>query len=72
MHRYGQPPDPRPENGFRAVAYDRRGHGRSDDPGAGYEFDALADDLAALLDGLDLTRVTLSGIPWAAVSSRVT
>jgi pimeloyl-ACP methyl ester carboxylesterase len=49
------------ENGFRAVAYDRRGHGRSDDPDAGYEFDTLADDLATLLDGLDLTDVTLVG-----------
>ncbi len=48
-------------HGFRAIAYDRRGHGRSDDPGAGYEFDTLADDLAALLDGLDLTEVTLAG-----------
>jgi pimeloyl-ACP methyl ester carboxylesterase len=49
------------EGGFRAVAYDRRGHGRSDDPGKGYEFDTLADDLAALLDGLDLTGITLVG-----------
>jgi non-heme chloroperoxidase len=49
------------ENGFRAVAYDRRGHGRSDDRCAGYEFDTLADDLAALLDELDLTDVTLVG-----------
>lgn len=49
------------EKGFRAVAPDRRGHGRSDDPGAGYEFDTLADDLAALIDGLDLTGVTLVG-----------
>jgi non-heme chloroperoxidase len=48
-------------HGFRAIAYDRRGHGRSDDPGAGYDFDTLADDLAALLDGLDLTEVTLAG-----------
>ena len=47
------------ENGFRAVAYDRRGHGRSDDPGTGYDFDTLADDLAALLYRLDLTSVTL-------------
>jgi non-heme chloroperoxidase len=47
------------ENGFRVVAYDRRGHGRSDDPGTGYEFDTLADDLAGLLDRLDLTGVTL-------------
>jgi non-heme chloroperoxidase len=49
------------ENGYRAVAYDRRGHGRSDDPGAGYDFDTLAGDLAALLDRLDLTDVTLVG-----------
>jgi hypothetical protein len=37
------------ENEFRAIAYDRRGHGRSDDPGRGYDFDTLADDLAVLL-----------------------
>jgi non-heme chloroperoxidase len=49
------------EHGYRAVAYDRRGHGRSDDPGAGYEFDTLADDLAAVLDTLDLTDITLVG-----------
>jgi non-heme chloroperoxidase len=48
-------------NGFRAVAYDRRGHGRSDDPGTGYDFDTLAGDLAALLGRLDLTDVTLVG-----------
>jgi non-heme chloroperoxidase len=49
------------ENGYRAVAYDRRGHGRSDDPGTGYEFDTLADDLAAVLDTLDLADATLVG-----------
>jgi non-heme chloroperoxidase len=49
------------DHGFRAVAYDRRGHGQSDDPGAGYEFDTLADDLAELLTRLDLTEVTLVG-----------
>ncbi|TQF03081.1 alpha/beta hydrolase [Kitasatospora acidiphila] len=49
------------EHGHRAIAYDRRGHGRSDDPGTGYEFDTLADDLAALLAELDLTDVTLVG-----------
>jgi non-heme chloroperoxidase len=49
------------DNGFRAVAYDRRGHGRSDDPGSGYEFDTLADDLAALLERLDLTDAMLVG-----------
>ncbi|WP_225730782.1 MULTISPECIES: alpha/beta fold hydrolase [unclassified Nocardia] len=49
------------EHGHRAVAYDRRGHGRSDDPGTGYDFDTLADDLAALLDRLDLTDAVLVG-----------
>lgn len=48
-------------HGYRTVAYDRRGHGRYDDPGTGYDFDTLADDLAALLDRLDLTDVTLVG-----------
>ncbi|MGW4771621.1 alpha/beta fold hydrolase [Nocardia sp. NPDC004278] len=48
-------------HGYRTVAYDRRGHGRSDDPGMGYDFDTLADDLATLLNRLDLTDVTLVG-----------
>jgi pimeloyl-ACP methyl ester carboxylesterase len=43
------------------VAYDRRGHGRSSDPGRGYDFDTLADDLATLLEQLDLHDVTLVG-----------
>lgn len=47
------------DQGFRCVAYDRRGSGRSDQPGEGYDFDTLADDLAALLDHLDLHDVTL-------------
>lgn len=47
--------------GLRCVAYDRRGHGRSDEPGRGYDFDTLADDLATILERLDLTRVTLVG-----------
>jgi non-heme chloroperoxidase len=45
--------------GLRCLAYDRRGHGRSDDPGTGYDFDTLADDLAALLSRLDLEDVCL-------------
>jgi non-heme chloroperoxidase len=49
------------ERGLRCVAYDRRGHGRSSDPGRGYDFDTLADDLAAVLDRLDLRGVTLVG-----------
>ncbi len=45
--------------GLRAVAYDRRGHGQSSRPLAGYDFDRLAADLAILLDRLDLKNVTL-------------
>ncbi|WP_295695940.1 alpha/beta hydrolase, partial [Lapillicoccus sp.] len=47
--------------GFRTVAYDRRGFGRSDKPRRGYDYDTLADDLAAVLDELDLRDVTLVG-----------
>jgi non-heme chloroperoxidase len=49
------------QDGFRCIAYDRRGHGRSDDSGRGYDFDTLADDLSALLEYLDLEDVTLVG-----------
>jgi non-heme chloroperoxidase len=52
---------PLSDQGLRCIAYDRRGHGRSDDPGSGYEFDTLADDLAALIARLDLKGVTLVG-----------
>lgn len=52
---------PLAQAGLRCISYDRRGHGRSDDPGRGYEFDTLADDLAALLDARDLRAVTLVG-----------
>jgi pimeloyl-ACP methyl ester carboxylesterase len=47
--------------GFRCIAYDRRGHGRSGDPGRGYDYDTLADDLAAVIDALDLADITLVG-----------
>lgn len=50
---------PLSERGLRCVALDRRGHGRSDWVGHGYDYDTLADDLAALLDRLDLREVTL-------------
>ncbi|MFC5451097.1 alpha/beta fold hydrolase [Paenibacillus aestuarii] len=45
--------------GLRCIAYDRRGHGRSDDPGRGYHYDTLADDLASLIDHLNLQDVML-------------
>jgi pimeloyl-ACP methyl ester carboxylesterase len=48
-------------HGLRCVAFDRRGHGRSSDPGRGYTCDRLADDLAAVIEQLDLRDVTLVG-----------
>jgi non-heme chloroperoxidase len=50
---------PLSESGLRCIAYDRRGHGGSTDPGAGYDYDTLADDLAEVLTSLDLHDVTL-------------
>jgi pimeloyl-ACP methyl ester carboxylesterase len=49
------------ERGFRCVAYDRRGHGRSEDPGHGYDYDTLAADLGAVIEQLDLRNITLVG-----------
>jgi pimeloyl-ACP methyl ester carboxylesterase len=49
------------ERGFRCIAFDRRGHGRSDVPGRGYDMDTLADDLAAVIDTLGLRDVILVG-----------
>ncbi|NBE92849.1 alpha/beta hydrolase [Nonomuraea sp. KC401] len=47
------------DNGFRAIAHDRRGHGRSSQTWDGYDFDTFADDLNDLITALDLTGVTL-------------
>jgi len=43
-----------PQQGFRCIAYDRRGFGQSDKPWDGYDYTTLANDLKALLDELDL------------------
>ncbi|RLU05779.1 alpha/beta hydrolase [Pseudomonas prosekii] len=48
-------------NGFRCIAHDRRGHGRSSQPWDGNDMDHYADDLAQLLDHLDVNDVTLFG-----------
>ena len=48
------------EAGYRVVTYDRRGFGKSD-PGDSYDYDALTDDLANVIDDLDLSDVTLVG-----------
>src|SRR5215212_8345822 len=44
-------------NGYRAIAHDRRGHGRSTQSWVGNDMDTYADDLAALVQELDLTNV---------------
>jgi len=48
-------------NGFRCIAHDRRGHGRSSQPWDGNDMDHYADDLAQLLDHLDVKDATLFG-----------
>ncbi|WP_207102395.1 alpha/beta fold hydrolase [Paracoccus shandongensis] len=49
------------EAGFRVIAPDRRGFGRSGQPWDGYDYDTLADDLAAVIEGLGLTDAALVG-----------
>jgi len=46
---------------LRAIAYDRRGHGQSSKPASGYDYETLANDLATVLDKLDLRDVVLVG-----------
>ncbi len=47
--------------GMRAIAYDRRGFGRSDQPWTGYDYDTLTDDLAAVIEQTGATDATLLG-----------
>ncbi|MGQ7845230.1 alpha/beta fold hydrolase [Granulosicoccus sp. 3-233] len=47
--------------GYRAIAYDRRGFGQSKKPETGYGYDVLADDLAAMVDEMDLAEFSLVG-----------
>ncbi len=49
------------EHGYRCIAHDRRGHGRSSQPWHGNDMDTYADDLAKLIKALDLKGVTLVG-----------
>jgi pimeloyl-ACP methyl ester carboxylesterase len=48
-------------HGLRVIAYDRRGFGRSSQPWTGYDYDTLADDLATVLETLDVHDATLVG-----------
>jgi non-heme chloroperoxidase len=49
------------ENGYRVVAHDRRGHGRSGQASSGNDMNGYADDLAAVIEALDLRNATLIG-----------
>lgn len=49
------------DQGYRAIAHDRRGHGRSDQTWTGNDMDTYADDLAAVIESLDLYDITLVG-----------
>ncbi|MGJ7041601.1 non-heme chloroperoxidase [Shinella sp. BE166] len=49
------------QNGFRVIAHDRRGHGRSDQPWDGNTMDQYADDLAELIEKLDLKDLVMIG-----------
>jgi non-heme chloroperoxidase len=49
------------QNGFHVVAHDRRGHGRSSQASSGNDMNGYADDLAAVIEALDLKDITLVG-----------
>ena len=49
------------QHGFRAIAHDRRGHGRSSQASSGNDMNGYADDLAAVIETLDLRDATLVG-----------
>src|SRR5215468_8727946 len=51
------------QHGYRVIALDRRGHGRSEQASSGNDMDGYADDLAALITALDLKDVTVVGHP---------
>lgn len=53
------------EAGFRTIAYDRRGFGRSEQPYNGYDYDTLSDDLADLIEATGATNAALVGFSMA-------
>ncbi|MDX7951845.1 alpha/beta hydrolase [Lichenihabitans sp. Uapishka_5] len=48
-------------NGFRVIAHDRRGFGRSSQPWSGYDYDTFADDIASVLEAAEVREVALVG-----------
>jgi non-heme chloroperoxidase len=49
------------QQGFRTIAHDRRGHGRSSQSSSGNDMNSYADDLAELIEALNLTEITMVG-----------
>jgi non-heme chloroperoxidase len=49
------------QHGYRVIAHDRRGHGRSSQPSSGNDMNTYADDLAAVIDHLDLKNAVFFG-----------
>jgi len=60
------------QRGYRVIAHDRRGHGRSDQTWDGNEMDTYADDLAALFEKLDLKDAIMVGHSTGVVKWRTT
>jgi non-heme chloroperoxidase len=54
------------DRGFRCLGIDRRGHGRSDQPAHGYDSDTLADDIADVIETLDVSGLTIIGHSMAS------
>ena len=54
------------QHGYRVIAHDRRGHGRSSQTSSGNDMNTYADDLAAVIDHLDLKNAVLVGHSMAA------
>jgi non-heme chloroperoxidase len=54
------------DRGYRCFAYDQRGHGRASDPGRGYDYDTLAEDLAEVMEKYDLRDAVMVGHSMSA------
>ena len=52
------------ESGYASVAIDLRGHGLSDKPDSGYDFDTVCDDVVGVLDHLSIDRAVFVGQSW--------
>ncbi|MGY3233754.1 MULTISPECIES: alpha/beta fold hydrolase [unclassified Bradyrhizobium] len=57
------------DKGFRCIAPDRRGHGRSEMPSSGYDLETLTDDVADIIEARDLREVTLVGFSMGTVEA---